>query len=145
MKQFLKDSWFKVSLLVIITIVIVGVGYLISKNNNEKELFTNKKSCATYTQKRQKEAEEKARLLGHSISVEGFYSPTANTCMTSSIEIAPTYIQATLIDELTGKTEAHAFDAIGEELKRLSIEGMRYQVEQDNLYHERLKYFQGTK
>jgi hypothetical protein len=127
--------------------IIVG-GFLTLNNTrkNEAELFANKERCAVYTQKRQKEADEKAELLQHSISVEGFYSKVANTCITHSTEIAfGHYMQLTLIDELTGKTEAFAFEATGKELEALSLEGKQEQVKQDFNYHERLRYFQGQK
>lgn len=125
--------------------VVVGGAWFIAGRNNNAELFANKERCAIYTKKRQVEADEKSNLLGHIITVQGFYSPIANTCMTNSQEIALSrYLQRTLIDELTGKTEAFVFETtIREELKRLSLEEMKEQVKQDQFYEERLKYFQG--
>jgi hypothetical protein len=108
--------------------------FLTINNNgkNDAELFANKERCAVYTQKRQKEANEKAELLQHSISVEGFYSKVANTCITHSMEIAiGHYMQLTLIDELTGKTEAFAFEAMGEEFEALSLEARQEQIKQE--------------
>lgn len=125
----------------------VIVGGVLTVNNamkNETELFANKERCAVYTQKRQKEVDEKAQLLQHSISVEGFYSKVANTCITHSTEIAyGHYMQLELIDELTGKTEASAFEATGKELDALPLEAKQEQIRQDVNYHKRLKYFQG--
>jgi gas vesicle protein len=127
-------------------ILIGGVLWLINSKNSSVELFANKERCSIYTQKRQLQANEKGELLSHSISVEGFYSSVTNTCMTFSSEIAVGhYIQLTLIDELTGKTEAFAFEAMGKDLADLSIEAKQEQVKQNRDFHERLKYFQGIK
>lgn len=126
--------------------VIGGIWAINNTKNKEAELFANKERCAVYTQKRQVKADELSILLGHSFSVQGFYSPTANTCMTNSQEIAMGhYIQRTLVDELTGQTEAFAFAATGKELTDLSLEGKQEQIAQDRLFGERLKYFQGIK
>ena len=145
MKNFLKNNWFKIIVIgILLGGVMVGGTWFIAGRNNNAELFANKERCATYTKKRQVEADEKRNLLGHSIAVQGFYSPIANTCMTNSQEIAVSrYLQRTLIDELTGKTEAFVFQTIGEELKKLSLEEMREQIKQNQFYGERLKYFQG--
>ncbi len=124
--------------------VIVGsIWYVLNSQSSKKYSFIDKVSCASYIQKRQVEGNEKGQLLNHGISVEGFYSSVANTCMTNTTEIASTYIQLTLVDELTRKTEAFAFEATGEELKALSPEAMREQIQQDISYREKLKYFRG--
>jgi hypothetical protein len=126
--------------------LVGGVFWSINLKDSSTELFANKERCSTYTQKRQLQANEKGELLSHSISVEGFYSSMANTCMTFSTEIAVGhYMQLTLIDELTGKTEAFAFEAMGKDLADLSLEAKQEQVKQDKDIHERLKYFQGIK
>lgn len=133
-----------------ITRVLVGIAITgmvwgtINLNDNNDKLFANKERCVRYTERRQIEAEEKYKLLGNSISVQGFYSPTENTCMTNSQEIATGhYIQRTLIDELTGITEAFAFQSTGQEFLALSLEEKQEQIAQDKLYGERLQYYQG--
>jgi len=126
-------------------IVVGSAVWFINMRNTSKEQFAKKERCAIYTQKRQSEANEKGALLGHSISVEGFFSQSANTCMTNSLEIAPGhYMELTLIDELTGKIEAFAFDAMGADLSALSVEGRQEQIKQDNKYHETLNSFRGN-
>ncbi|MEY2664233.1 MAG: hypothetical protein RIT04_41 [Candidatus Parcubacteria bacterium] len=127
--------------------ILVGGGFwLIFSKNNTAELFANKERCSAHTQKRQLQANKEAELLGHIISVEGFYSSVANTCMTFSSEIAAGhYMQLTLIDELTGKTEATVFESMGKYLAELSLEAKQEQVRQDKYFHERLKYFQDIK
>lgn len=54
------------------------------------------------------------------------------------------YMQLTLVDELTGKTEAHAFDATGKEFESLTLELKQEQIKQDSYYYERVKYFRGN-
>lgn len=131
---------------ILLGVVVVGAYWLVESKNSNAELFAKKERCSIYTQKRQIEANEKAELLGHSISVDGFYSPIANTCMTNSLEIAAGhYMQLILIDELTGKTEAFAFEAIGKDLADLSFGAKQEQVKQDINFQEKLRYFQGIK
>ena len=149
MIKYMKKSMYTKTFLAGLLIGGIIVGWVLTANNamkNEAELFANKERCAVYTQKRQKEADEKAELLQNSISVEGFYSKVANTCITHSMENAyGHYTQFTLIDELTGKTEASAFAITGKDAVGLSLEVKQEQVKQDVRYHERLKFFQGQK
>lgn len=125
--------------------VVTGSVWAISNTgDNEAKLFANKERCVTYTRKRQAEFDEMRTVKGPSYSVRGFYSPVANTCMTNSQEISfGNYIQRTLIDELTGQTEASAITSTGKGLLDLSIEARTEQFEQDKHYDERLRYFQG--
>ena len=126
-------------------LAVGGIWIISNSQYNEAKLFAHKERCAVYTEKRQAETNETRTLTGYSYSVQGFYSPVANTCMTNSIEIAleQHYIQRTLIDELTGKTEAFAFAATGREFNELSFDGKQEQIAQDRLFRERLLYFQG--
>ena len=130
---------------ILIGAVVIGASWwVVNTRSNTKELFAKKEHCTSYTQKRQAEADEKRQLLGHSISVEGFYSPIANTCMTHSLEIAVGhYMQLTLIDELTLRVEASAFEATGQDFVDLPQDAKIEQVEQDKDYHDKLRYFRG--
>lgn len=124
--------------------LIGGVYYAIDTRNDGAKLFANKERCAVYTKKRQAETEKKREITGVATQVQGFYSPTANTCITNSQEIVINrYIQRTLIDELTGKTEAFVIATMGDDLKSLSLEEKKDQIKQDQFFGERLKYFQG--
>ncbi len=128
------------------SVTIGGLWWVASGKSDDAELFANKERCATYTQKRQAEAEEKSNLLGTSISVQGFYSPTANTCMTETQETAiQHYMQRILVDELTGRREAFAFEMTGKDWMTMSDEEKQHQIEQIQLYGERLEYFRGGK
>jgi len=114
------------------------------KKYDKSRIFSNKEKCFVYTEKRKDEAEKYREITGVNTQVQGFYSPVANTCMTNSQEIVPNhYIQRTLVDELTGKTEISVFEAMGNEAKSLSAELIQEQIKQDRLFGEKLKYFQG--
>lgn len=124
--------------------IVGGLWWVVDTRDRSAKLFANKERCATYTLKRQAEGEEKSDLLGTTITVQGFYSPTANTCMTNTQEIAAqAYTQRTLIDELTGKTEAYVFESTGKAQAALSSDERQAQLEEAIFFGERLKYFQG--
>ncbi len=127
-----------------VILIIMSVIYFWQRNNSRVEAFTNKIRCAAYTEKRESELKEKNEFLQHIITVEGFYSQIENTCITNSSEMAPGhYMQYTLIDELTGKVEAHAFKTL--DLASVTADLKEEETRQDLYYGQRLRYFQGIK
>lgn len=125
--------------------VLAGAAtWVITDKEAEAKLFANKERCATYAAKRYAEYNENSSLSGTHVDVQGFYSPVANTCITNTQEIGSGhYILRRLTDELTGEGLAYSFEATGQDLAKLSQEEMKMQVEQDKLFGERLRYFQG--
>ncbi|MDO8451532.1 MAG: hypothetical protein Q7S76_01550 [bacterium] len=135
-----------------LTIGAVAVGGVWwSSASNEKrndELFANKQKCAQYTEKRTSEEELAAErgpgLLSSSVTVEGFYSPIANTCMTATFAYVPNSHESySLIDELTGRVEASALIVKDQKILREDPDLLVRQTGEVGFYLDKVRYFKG--
>lgn len=123
----------------------VGGVWWISTYNEKKEdeLFANKQKCAQYTEKRiATDAELAKSLMRPPATIEGFYSPVANTCMTASSFYETTSQQHILIDELSGRVEASVYELKGEALQN-NPDVLLQQIQDSGFYFDQVRYFKG--